>query len=219
VSAAQNRADAGALVAQAVSDPSQIAVMRGDFNRAVQNDAPAAAYYQAALRDNPASSAAWYGLGEIALRAEQWPAAVAHFEAALRLAYPRDALAHGGLARAYYEQGLLDEAQARIEAALGAVNDRIFFYDADSIAGLHRTAGWIALEQGRFVPAQAAFAEALRNDGRDAESHLGLALVRRALDDAAGAAAALTRAVDEGLPTPLPPAACAAFPALAGCGG
>jgi|GEM_PF-1169717 len=223
VSAAQNRADPSALVAEAVSNPAQIAIMRGDFNRAVGNDTPAAAYYQAALRQNPDAAAAYYGLGEIAVRAEQWPGAVAHFEAALRLAYPRDALAHGGLARAYYAQRLLDEAQARIEAALGVVNDRIFFYDADMIAGLYRTAGWIALDQGRFEAAQAAFSEALRNDGRDAAAYLGLALVRLALDDTSGAANALATARGLGLNMPLPRAACdqssALVPLLGGDAG
>ena len=54
--------------------------MRGDFSRAVYNDVPAANYYRSALRQNANSAEAYYGLGEIALRAEQWTDAATNFE-------------------------------------------------------------------------------------------------------------------------------------------
>lgn len=215
VASAQNRADPSALIEQAVADPTQIYIMRGDFSRAVHNDAPAAAYYRAALRQNPNSAEAYYGLGEIARRAENWAEATAHFENALRLGYVRDALARSGLADAYYQQGMLDMAQTQAEAALLAVNGRVFFYNADMIAGMYRVSGWIALDQGRLEAAQSAFAEALRNDDRDAKAYLGLALVRLALADSAGATNALQTALDLGLNAPLPASACTQVVALA----
>ena len=63
--------------------------------------------------------------------------------------------------------------------------------------------------------AQSAFAEALRNDDRDAQAYLGLALVRLALADTAGETNALQTALDLGLNAPLPDSACAQVPALA----
>jgi len=214
VAAAQNRADPQILIEQAVDDPVQIAIMRGDFSRAVRNDAPAGDYYRAALNLNPDSAEAYYGLGEITLRAEQWPEAAAHFETALRLGYVRDALAYRGLAWATYRQGRLDEAQTHAEAALRAVRERVFFYDAVMMAELYRITGWIAFDQGRFDAAQAAFSEALRQENRDADAYVGLALVRLALDDNAGGTNAFNTALDLGLNAPLPLAACPYAPTL-----
>ncbi|MBZ0286617.1 MAG: tetratricopeptide repeat protein, partial [Anaerolineae bacterium] len=158
---------------------------------------------------------AYYGLGEIALRAENWPDAIRNFENALRLNFVRDALAHAGLAWAYDQQGDLDTAQTHAEAALRAINERVFFYNADMIAEMYRVSGWVALDQGRYDAAQSAFAEALRNDDRDSDAYFGLALVRLALSDTAGATSALNTALDLGWNGLLPKAACAQSPALA----
>lgn len=215
VAAAQSRANPEPLIQQAVADPLQIDIMRGDFNRAVHNDMPAAAYYRSALNLNPNSAEAYYGLGEIALRAENWPDAISNFEAALRLNFVRDALAHSGLAWAYDQQGNLDAAQTHAEAALRAMHERVFFYNADTIAGMYRVSGWVALDQGRYDAAQSAFSEVLRGDDRDANAYFGLALVRLALNDSAGATNALNTALDLGWNGPLLKAACAQSPALA----
>ncbi|MBZ0286474.1 MAG: hypothetical protein K8I30_02585, partial [Anaerolineae bacterium] len=55
VAAAQNRANPATLIQGAVTGPLLIDIMRGDFNRAVHNDAPAADYYRSALNLNPNS--------------------------------------------------------------------------------------------------------------------------------------------------------------------
>ncbi|MEO8607156.1 MAG: tetratricopeptide repeat protein [Chloroflexota bacterium] len=215
IAAAQNRADPGTLIEQDVVNPLPIDIMRGEFNRAVHNDAPAAAYYRSALNLNPNSAEAYYGLGEIALRAEHWPEAISNFEAALRLNFVRDALSHSGLAWAYDQQGDLDAAQTHADAALRAMKERVFFYNADTIAGMYRVSGWVALDQGRYDDAQSAFSEVLRNDDRDSNAYFGLALVRLALKDSAGATNALHTAFELGWNGPLPKAACAQSPALA----
>jgi hypothetical protein len=214
VSAAQNRADPQLLIQQAVADPYQIAIMRGDVSLAVHNDAPAAEYYRAALKLNPDSAEAYFGLGEIALRAQNWTEAAAYFENALRLSYVRAALAYRGLAWATYQQGALDQAQAHAETALNAVRERVFFYDAVMIAEMYRVSGWIAFDQGRYEVAQAAFSEALRQENRDAEAYIGLALVRLALGDLGGAANAVNTALDLGYSGTLPVSACPYAPAL-----
>jgi uncharacterized membrane protein/Tfp pilus assembly protein PilF len=215
VSAAQHRAEPEILIAQYVDDPVQTYIMRGEASRAVHNDVPAANYYRTALGLNPNSAEAHYGLGEIALRAEQWTEAQSHFETALRLGYVRDALAYAGSAEAAYHLGDLAAAQVQIEAALRAIYERVFFYNADMIASINAVSGWIALDQGRYEAAQAAFSDALRNDDRDPDAYLGLALVRLALNDASGATSALNTAFDLGWNGPLPKAACEQAPALA----
>jgi Flp pilus assembly protein TadD len=80
---------------------------------------------------------------------------------------------------------------------------------------MYRVLGWVALDQGRYDAAQSAFSEVLRSDDRDSNAYFGLALVRLALNDSAGATNALNTALDLGWNGPLPKAACLQSPALA----
>lgn len=86
---------------------------------AVDSVAQAEVIYGGILSQSPGQPAALAGLGEIALRRQQYENAKTYFEQAIE-ADPDNATAYAGLAAAYNAMGMVDQALASFESALAA---------------------------------------------------------------------------------------------------
>jgi tetratricopeptide (TPR) repeat protein len=84
---------------------------------AVDSVARAEEIYNSIISQNPRNPGALAGLGEIALRRQQFDSARSYFEQAIE-ADPDNAPAYSGLASAYNAMGMVDEALASFESAL-----------------------------------------------------------------------------------------------------
>ncbi len=86
---------------------------------AVDSISQAESIYNGLLSQNPQNSEALAGLGEIAIRRQQYENAKTYFEQAIA-ADPDNATAYAGLASAFNSMGMVDEAIASFESAITA---------------------------------------------------------------------------------------------------
>jgi len=151
----------------------------------------AEAQFQLALRDDPSSAEAHYGLGSVYLKQEKTGEARASFERALQLnaAYP------GTRPNACNNLGLLATREGRTSDAIG------YFQEALRISPDH----WIALEnlgnayrqQKRWDEARGALERAAAVKPQDAEANYSLAMVYAQTGDTARAYEYLQKALQQ----------------------
>ena len=137
----------------------------------------ALASFQVALRDDPSSAEAQYGLGSVYLKQEKTVEARASFEQALKLTatYPDT------VPNAWNNLGLLATREGRTDDAIG------YFQEALRLSPDY----WIALEnlgnayrqQKRWADARAALEQAVAARPQDPEANYSLAMVYAQTDD------------------------------------
>jgi Flp pilus assembly protein TadD len=149
----------------------------------------AEASFRSALRDDPSSAEAHYGLGSVYLKQEKLNDARDSFKRAVKLngSYPET------LPNAWNNLGLLATREGRIDEATG------YFQEALKINPNY----WIALEnignayrqQGRWDEARAALERAIAIQPRDPEVNYNLGMVFAQTDDAGRASEYLRKAL------------------------
>lgn len=156
--------------------------------------------FEAALPLEGAAAAARFGLGRVDLAREDARGAAGHFEAALA-SQPGASEVRQPLGMAYRKLGRLDDARAALAAAgEGRVTfpdplmDQVALLNAGS--QLHIVAGTMALREGRFADAVAAYGKALEANPRDANAWLNQGVALQGLRDLAGAERSFRKAVE-----------------------
>jgi tetratricopeptide (TPR) repeat protein len=149
----------------------------------------AEAWFRIALRDDPSSAEAAYGLGSVYLDQQKMPEARDSFERALKLrASYRDTQAN-----AWNNLGLLAAHAGRIEEAIGN------FQQALKLSPDHRIAldnlGGAYRQMKRWDDARKTYERALEINPDDAEANYGLAMVFAHNDDSARAFEGLQKAL------------------------
>ena len=145
--------------------------------------------FRAALRDDPTSAEALYGIGSVYLEQQKNTAARDAFERALRLhaSYP-DTLANSwnnlGLLSA--RQGSTEEAVADFKEALKLSPDHLIALN--NLGGAYR-------QQKRWDDARKAYERGLEINSKDAEANYGLGMVFAQNDDTARAFDSLQKAL------------------------
>jgi len=145
--------------------------------------------FQIALRDDPSSAEALYGIGSVYLDQQKTAAAQDCFERALKLraTYP-DTLANSwnnlGLLAA--RAGHLDEAIGDFQAASKLIPDHLIALD--NLASAYR-------QQKRWDDASKTYDRALKLNPNDAEANYGLGMVFAQNDDTARASDSLQKAL------------------------
>jgi tetratricopeptide (TPR) repeat protein/peroxiredoxin len=149
----------------------------------------AAASFQIALRDDPTSAEALYGIGSIYLNQQKTTEARESFERALKLraSYPDT------LANSWNNLGLLAAREGRTGEAVG------YFQEALKLSPDHLIAldnlGSAYRQQKRWDDARKTYERALEVSSNDAEAHYGLGMVFAQNDDTTRAFDSLQRAL------------------------
>jgi tetratricopeptide (TPR) repeat protein/peroxiredoxin len=149
----------------------------------------AAASFQIALRDDPTSAEALYGIGSVYLNQQKTTEARESFERALKLraSYPDT------LANSWNNLGLLAARDGRTGEAVG------YFQEALKLSPDHLIAldnlGSAYRQQKRWDDARKTYERALEVSSNDAEAHYGLGMVFAQNDDTARAFDSLQRAM------------------------
>lgn len=133
------------------------------------------------MRTDPSRAQPHLSLGKLAARERDWPASIAHLEAALARE-PGLAEIHNALGLAYEALGRTDEAERAYRRALELA-------PASSLA--QNNLGVLFLTQGKLAEAVSAFEAALAADPEDVNARINLALTRAKLGDSAAAVAGL----------------------------
>lgn len=137
----------------------------------------AGASFAQALRDDPSSAEAMYGLGSVYLKKNERAEARQSFEQAVKLtaSYPDT------LPNAWNNLGLLSAQENRIEEATRYFQQALEL-NPDSVIALENL-GNAYRQQKLWDQARAAFEQALAVDPESAEANYGLAMVFAAADD------------------------------------
>jgi Flp pilus assembly protein TadD/peroxiredoxin len=149
----------------------------------------AAASFQIALRDDPTSAEATYGLGSVYLNQEKTAGARASFERALKLhsSYPET------LANCWNNLGLLAARQGQLDSAVG------YFQEALKLSPDHLIAldnlGSAYRQLRRWQDARRTYEQALQVNHDDAEANYGLGMVFAQNDDTERAFNSLQKAL------------------------
>jgi len=149
----------------------------------------AAVSFQIALRDDPSSAEARYGIGSVYLDQQKTAEARESFERALKLraSYPDT------LANSWNNLGLLAAREGRTGEAIG------YFQEALKISPDHMIAldnlGSAYRQQKRWDDARKIYERALQANSNDAEANYGLGMVFAQNDDTARAFDSLQRAL------------------------
>jgi len=157
------------------------------FQRGYLNQA--AASFQIALRDDPSSAEALYGIGSVYLDQQKTAEAREAFERALKLraSYPET------LANSWNNLGLLDAREGRTGEAVG------YFQQALKLSPDHLIAldnlGSAYRQQKRWEDARKTYERALEVNPNDAEANYGLGMVFAQNDDTARAFDSLRKAL------------------------
>jgi tetratricopeptide (TPR) repeat protein/peroxiredoxin len=149
----------------------------------------AAASFRTALRDDPSSAEASYGIGSVYLDQQKTVEARESFERALtlRASYPDT------LANAWNNLGLLAGREGHKEKAVDNFQEALKLSPDHSIALVNL--GSALRQQKRWDEAQIIYERALTVNPNDAEAHYGLGMVYAQNDDTARAFDALQRAL------------------------
>ncbi|MCU1302725.1 MAG: ASPIC/UnbV domain protein [Candidatus Sulfotelmatobacter sp.] len=149
----------------------------------------AASSFQLALRDDPSSAEACYGLGSAYLNLQKRAEARATFEQAtkLRASYPDT------LANAWNNLGLLATQEGRTDEAIRCFNEAVHL-NPDHLIALNNLGNAYRLQKN-WREARKAFERALVVNPADADANYGLAMVFAQGDDAARAYEYLQRAL------------------------
>jgi len=149
----------------------------------------AAAAFQIALRDDPSSAEALYGIGSVYLDQQKTAEARKSFEHALKLraSYPDT------LANSWNNLGLLAAREGRTDEAIG------YFQEALKLSPDHMIAldnlGSAYRQQKHWDDARKTYERALEINPDDAEANYGLGMVFAQNDDTARASDSLQRAL------------------------
>jgi tetratricopeptide (TPR) repeat protein/peroxiredoxin len=149
----------------------------------------AAAAFQIALRDDPSSAEALYGIGSVYLDQQKTAEARKSFEHALKLraSYPDT------LANSWNNLGLLAAREGRTDEAIG------YFQEALKLSPDHMIAldnlGSAYRQQKHWDDARKTYERALEINPDDAEANYGLGMVFAQNDDTARASDSLRRAL------------------------
>lgn len=149
----------------------------------------AEACFRIALRDDPSSAEALYGIGSVYLDQQKTREAGESFERALKLraSFPDT------LANSWNNLGLLAAREGRLGEAVG------YFQEALKLSPDHRIAldnlGSAYRQQKRWDEARRTFERALEINANDAEANYGLGMVFAQNDDTARAFDSLQRAL------------------------
>jgi tetratricopeptide (TPR) repeat protein/peroxiredoxin len=149
----------------------------------------AAAAFQIALRDDPSSAEALYGIGSVYLDQQKTAEARESFEHALKLraSYPDT------LANSWNNLGLLAAREGRTDEAIG------YFQEALKLSPDHMIAldnlGSAYRQQKHWDDARKTYERALEINPDDAEANYGLGMVFAQNDDTARASDSLQRAL------------------------
>jgi tetratricopeptide (TPR) repeat protein/peroxiredoxin len=149
----------------------------------------AASSFQLALRDDPSSAEASYGLGSAYLNQQKTAEARASFERAtkLRASYPDT------LANAWNNMGLLDTQESRTDEAIRCFQEAVRL-SPDHLIALNNLGNAYRLRKN-WEAARKAFERALDADSQDPEANYGLGMVFAQADDTAHAYEYLQRAL------------------------
>jgi tetratricopeptide (TPR) repeat protein len=149
----------------------------------------AAASFRTALRDDPSSAEALYGIGSVYLDQQKTAEARESFERALKLraSYPDT------LANAWNNLGLLAGRKGHKEKAVDYFQEALKLSPDHSIALVNL--GSALRQQKRWDEAQIIYERALTVNPNDAEAHYGLGMVFAQNDDTARAFNALQKAL------------------------
>jgi Flp pilus assembly protein TadD/peroxiredoxin len=141
----------------------------------------AEAVFRSALRDDPSSAEAWYGIGSVCLNQQRNAEARENFRRAVKLTstYP-DTLpnAWNNLGILSTREGRMDEAIEYFRKALELRPDHPIALD--NLGGAYR-------QTKRWMEAQQTYERALRNNPADAEANYGLGMVYAQNEDTARA--------------------------------
>jgi len=137
----------------------------------------AATSFQLALRDDPASAEACYGLGSAQLNLQKNTEARQSFERAVKLhaSYPDT------LANAWNNLGLLDTKEGRTEEAIGYFQEALRS-SPDHLIALNNLGNAYRLQK-EWDKARRTFERSLRVSSGDADANYGLAMVFAQGDD------------------------------------
>ena len=151
--------------------------------------AQAAAFFQLALRDDPSSAEAYYGVGSAQLNLQKTAEARESFERAvkLRASYPDT------LANAWNNLGLLATREGRTDEAIKYFQQALVA-SPDHLIALNNLGNAYRLQKN-WNAARKTFERALDASPSDAEANYGLAMVFAQADDAAHAYEYLQRAL------------------------
>ena len=151
--------------------------------------AQAAAFFQLALRDDPSSAEAYYGVGSAQLNLQKTAEARESFERAvkLRASYPDT------LANAWNNLGLLATREGRTDEAIKCFQQALVA-NPDHLIALNNLGNAYRLQK-KWNAARTTFERALDASPRDAEANYGLGMVFAQADDAAQAYEYLQRAL------------------------
>jgi tetratricopeptide (TPR) repeat protein len=149
----------------------------------------AGVFFQSALKDNPASAEAYYGLGSVDLKLGKSSEAREHFEQAAKLtaAYPETT------PNAWNNLGLLAARDGDTKNAIGYFEEALHL-DPDHFIALQNI-GSAYRQQKRWDDARAAFERALAINPKDPEANYGLAMVFAQQNDTAHADRYLQKAL------------------------
>jgi tetratricopeptide (TPR) repeat protein len=166
------------------------------FQRGYMDQAEAS--FRIALRDDPSSAEALYGVGSVYLNQQKTAEARESFERALKLraSYPDT------LANSWNNLGLLAAREGRTDEAIGYLQEALkqnpdHLISLDNLGSAYR-------QQKRWDDARKTYEHALRVSPNDAEANYGLGMVFAQNDDTAQAFNHLQRALK--LRTPYPEA-------------
>jgi len=159
-----------------------ICFQRGYFDQAATS-------FQRALRDDPSSAEALYGLGSAYLSQQKGVEARESFERAvkLRASYPDT------LANAWNNLGLLDTREGRTEEAIRCFQEALRS-SPDHLIALNNLGNAYRLQKS-WVEAHTTFARALEVSPNDPEANYGLGMVFAQADDTSRAYEYLQRAL------------------------
>ena len=149
----------------------------------------AAASFQIALRDDPQSAEAFYGIGSVYLDQQKTAEARESFERALKLraSYPDT------LANAWNNLGLLAAREGRTDQAIGDFQEALKLSPDHMIALVNL--GGAYSQQKRWDEARKTYERAVEINPDDAEANYGLGMVFAQSDDSARAFDSLQKAL------------------------
>src|SRR5580658_7837326 len=157
------------------------------FQRGYMDQAKAS--FQIALRDDPSSAEALYGIGSVYLNQQKTAEARASFERALKLraSYPDT------LANSWNNLGLLAGREGRMTEAIGHFQEALKLSPDHTI--VLDNLGSVYRQQKRWDDARKTYERALQVNSNDAEANYGLGMVFAQNDDAARAFDSLQKAL------------------------